>query len=150
MAVDEQAAAESARGLIDQSGQGGMVGLPEPVDPVGRLVEGEAAAIDSLAARDHPRDRAEPGTDAGRGAVDEIRQRPVEHAGIQLPGLTVGIAVDAREGRGQQGHAERRGIGEQFLHEPVLGAAQRHGVESALGKEGGRVVRGMASLHPPA
>ena len=140
MAVDQQASAESTGRLPDEARQGRVVRLPQPPHPVRRLVEGQAAAVDSLAARDHAGDGAEPRTHARGGAVHEVRQWPVEHAGIKLPGLAVGVAVDAREGRGQQGDAVGGGAREKLLHEAILRTAERHRVEPAVGQKRGGVV----------
>ena len=140
MAVDQQAAPKAPGCFADQAGQRRVVGFPKVPHAPGRLLEGKAAAINGLPARDHPGNGAEPRADAGRGAVDEVRQRSVEHSGIQLPGLAVGVAVDARKGGGQQGHAEGRGAREKLLHEPVLRAAERHRVQPAVREKGGRVM----------
>jgi hypothetical protein len=139
VAIYEQASAEFIASLRDERREGRVVGLPEASDPVLGLAEGELAPVHRLAGRHHAGDGAEPGADAGARRVDPRRQRPVEHAGIEFPGLAVHVAEHAREGRREQRRAVLGRGGEELVHETVLAAAQRHRVEARRGDEGRRV-----------
>ena len=101
-----------------------MIGAVEPLDPRHRLVGAELARIDLLARRHHPRDGAEPHLHPRRGAVDEGRQRILEHRGIEFIRLAVGVEIGAGETRAQQRRAKIGRGAEQRVDIGVFRAAQ--------------------------
>ena len=143
MAVDQAGCTEAGAGLLDQLGQGGMVGQVAAVEPGLGLGHGQLAAVDLGAA----------GHDAGHGAQARAHPRAaavgpggqgaLEHRGIELEGLAVDVEIGARELRRHQGAAQGRGARDQLVDEGVLGTADRHGVEPAHGEER-RVVEAAA------
>ena len=77
-----------------------------------------------------------PAPTRGLAVFTQDGQRPLEHAGVEFPGLPVHVAEDAGEGRRQQGRAEFRRGGEELVDEAVLALAQGERVEPRRGDEG--------------
>jgi hypothetical protein len=141
MAIDQDGVPEDLGRAANEKAKRPVIGLVEPFDPVQRLVDGEAGAIDLLPVGHDPRDRAEPAGHAHRARVGEGRQAAVEHARVELVGLPVEVQIGARKAGGHERRAQIRHRSEQLVHEGILGAPQGHGVEPGCGQEGGRIHR---------
>jgi hypothetical protein len=139
MAVDQDGEPEAGMGAGDQLAKAGVIGLVDRFDTRHRLVDRQPAAIDFHVFRDDPGDRAEPACDPHRADIDERRQRPVEHARIELVGLAVDVEIGAREMGEKQRRTEFRRIGEKLVDIVVCGAADGERIEVALGEKFGRV-----------
>ncbi len=72
-------------------------------------------------------------------AVDEVGQRILEHRGIELERLAVGIEIGAGEARFEHGRAERRRRAENLVDIAVFRAAQAERIEARGGQQIGRV-----------
>ncbi len=129
MAVDENGNAEVRARALQQTLQGSVVGLVEPFDAPGRLIDGQAPRIDLLRLADHACDRSQAAGDANRARVRKGRQTAVEHAWVEFVGLTIDVEIGARKSRPEQWRAEAQNTGEQFVDVGVFGPAQRQRIE---------------------
>ena len=123
--MERMAAGKPAEGrvrLTDQALQRLRVWPVGEAHPLLGLIEGQAPAVDVLAA-DPAGDGAEPRAGARRAGVDMIGQA-VEQAGVQLEHLAVGIDVGAGEARPKERCAQFGGGAEQPVDVAVLEAAQ--------------------------
>ena len=135
MAVDQHGDAETARGALHQRAQRRVIGLVKALDAPQAFVEGEALGVDLARIGDDARYRAEPGGDAQRTGVGEMRQRAVEEPGIEFVGLAIEIEIGAGKARAQQGRADRDGRREEIVDIGVLRAAQGGRVERRRGRK---------------
>ena len=99
MAIDQQAAAEARAGRGQYLAQRIVIGPVVGIDAPFRVVEAQRAGIDLFAVGDYLGDRAEPCRHARRAGVDERRQLVLEHRGIQLERLAIGVDKGARKAR---------------------------------------------------
>ncbi len=97
MAIDQHAKAETPLRLADQLAQHGVIGPVIAFDAPQRFGHRQLAAIDLLAGGDDARDHAKPGGNPRGIRVGFRRQLVLEHLGIELEGLAVGIDEGAGE-----------------------------------------------------
>jgi hypothetical protein len=109
--------------LVDQPPQGAVVRLVERLDPAQRLVDIEPLAVNLLPVADHARDGAETAGDPHRAGIGKARQPAGEHARIEFVGLAVHVDIGAGEIDPHGRKAAIAQIGDQFVHERILGAA---------------------------
>ena len=141
MAIHHDHGAERLVRLVDQPPQRAVVGLVQRLDPAERVVDRQPLAIDLLAVADHARNGAEPAGHPHRARIGKARQPAVEHPRIELVGLAVDVDIGARE---MHPHGRKAAIAQpldQFVHEQILGAAQRGEVDPRGVKEFGRIDR---------
>ena len=128
-------------GLVDQPPQRPVIRLVERLDPPQRVVDGKPLAIDFLPVADHARDGAEAAGDPHRAGIGEARQASGEHARIELIGLAVHIDIGAGEIDPDRRKAPFAQVSDQFVHERILGAAQRGKVDPGRVEKFGRIDR---------
>jgi hypothetical protein len=141
MAVDHDHGSERLMGLVDQPPQRAVIGFVERLDPPQRFVDVQPLAIDFLPVADHARDGAEAAGDPHRARVGKTRQPSREHARIEFVGLAVHVDIRAREIDPHHGKATLAQPADQFVHERILGAAQRSQIDPGRVEEFGRIDR---------
>ena len=128
-------------GLVDQPPQRTVIRLVERLDPPERVVDGKPLAIDFLPVADHARDGAEAAGDPHRARIGKARQAAGEHAWIELVGLAVHIDIGAGEIDPNRRKTPFAQVSDQFVHERILGAAQRGEVDPGGVEEFQRIDR---------
>src|SRR5262245_4193007 len=97
MAIDQHGATELLVRPLNEAAQLRMIGLVIAVDARLRFLEGDFLGVDLLAVAHHARNRPETRCYARASAVDELRQRPIEHGRVELIRFPVGINESARK-----------------------------------------------------
>ena len=128
-------------GLVDQPPQRPVIRLVERLDPPQRVVDGKPLAIDFLPVADHARDGAEAAGHPHRAGIGEARQAAGEHPRIELIGLAVHVDIGAGEIDPDRRKALFAQVSDQFVHERILGAAQRGEVDPGGVEKFGRIDR---------
>ena len=147
MAIHQDHGSERLMRLVDQPPQRTVIGLVERLDPAQRLVDAKPLAIDFLAVADHARNGAEAAGDPHRARIGKARQAPGEHARIEFIGLPVHVDIGAGEIDPYRRKTAIAQIGDQFVHERILGAAQRRQIDPGGVEEFGRIDRaGMGRI----
>src|SRR6185437_4787435 len=106
-----------------------VVGRVDALDAHARVLEGEALAVDRLVFRNHPRQRAETGGDAGARRVETVGEGLDEHRRIEFPGLTVDVEIGPWEMRLEQRADQMRRPREKLLDISIFGLPDRQVVE---------------------
>ena len=118
-----------------------MVGLVQALDALEGLVDRDALAVDFLGVADHARDRAQAASDAHGAGIGKGGQAALEHARIELIGLSVHVDETAREMGVHQRVTLADHAGHQLVDEAVLGAPQGGDLQPGHRQEGARVDR---------
>ncbi len=128
-------------GLVDQPPQRAVIRLVKRLDPSQRVVDGKPLAIDFLPVADHARDGAEAAGHPHRAGIGKTRQASGEHPRIELIGLAVHVDIGAGKIDPNGRKAVFAQVSDQFVHERILGAAQRGEVDPGGVEEFERIDR---------
>jgi hypothetical protein len=139
VAVDQYGSAEIAVDPREQAPQRAVVGLVQGLDAPDSVIDRQPLPIDLLRIADHPRHGAEPACHSHGSGVGEGGQPALEHARIELVGLTVNVHIAARKVRPHQGVAVRDDAADELIDEGVLGTAQGRDVQAGRAQEGARI-----------
>ena len=134
MAVDNHGDAELGARLLHETGERGVIGTIEVLEPEDGFARRKARAVDLKTvaddAGDHPKTRGH-----ARRARSDRTQRRIEHGGVELAGRPVRVDKGAREAGADQRRAQLSDAVEQLIDKRVLGAAEADGIQTrALGK----------------